>query len=249
MDAALFVTCLTDQFYPRVGRAAVAVLEYLGCNVSFPADQTCCGQPFYNNGYFNEARRLAQRMIGVFDRAEVVVTPSGSCCAMVHEQFPRLLGDDPQWAERGAAMVNKTHEFVAFLVHTLKADLRELGCRWDGHATYHYSCHGRGIGLTDEAVRLMSQIEGLRYTPLEKMDQCCGFGGTFAIKFAEVSGAMATDKADCITASRAEVCVCNDAGCAMNIAGQLHRNGAPVRVMHLAEIIAEGLGLLGEDDG
>lgn len=247
MDVALFVTCLTDQFYPRVGRAVVAVLEKLGCRVRFPAEQTCCGQPMYNNGYFDEAGDLARRMIDVFADAETVVTPSGSCCAMVHEQYPRLLSDDPQWARRCEAMVNKTHEFVAFLVHELKVDLRELGCRWEGHATFHYSCHGRGIGLTDEAVRLMNQIEGLQYTPMEKMDQCCGFGGTFAVKFGAVSGAMAADKAACITATDAPVCICNDGGCAMNIAGQLHRNGSPVRVMHLAEVIAEGLGLLEND--
>jgi len=244
MKVSLFVTCLTDQFYPRVGIAVVKVLERLGYEVDFPAEQTCCGQPMFNSGYPDHARDLAKRMIEVFADSEIVVTPSGSCCAMVHDYYMQLLGDDPAWADRARAFIDKTHEFVDFLLGVAKVDLAALGCRWPGEVTYHYSCHLRGIGMTDEATRLLDQIEGVNHTPLRKRDQCCGFGGTFAVKYPEISGSMVKDKVACIAETRAPTVVCNDGGCAMNIAGSCHREKVDVELKHIAELIAEGLGVM-----
>lgn len=236
VNVSLFITCLTDTFYPRVGQSVVEVLRRCGCAVSLPRGQTCCGQPMFNNGYHDDARGLARRMIDLFDGSEYIVTPSGSCCAMVREHYPKLLPDDA----RCAAFVERTYEFVEFLHKVLKIDLRAMGCRWTGSATYHYSCHLRGLGMTDEAMQLLRQIEGLQYRPLERLDQCCGFGGTFAVKFSGVSGAMVEDKTKCVRRTGADVLVCNDGGCAMNISGALHRAGATTRVMHIAELICEG---------
>ncbi len=246
---SLFVTCLTDTFYPRVGRAVVLVLEHLGYDVDFPAEQTCCGQPMWNSGCHKDAGDLARRMVDVFDDAGTVITPSGSCAAMIRDYYGDLLKDDARYEQRVRVLCEKTQEFVEFLTKTANVDLRDLGCAWppDGgpmRVTYHYSCHLRGIGMTDEAVHLLRQIDGIEYVPLEKMDQCCGFGGTFAVKCSEISGAMVRDKVGCIAATGAPVVVCNDGGCTMNIAGSAHREGVNVRFKHIAEIIAEGLGLL-----
>jgi L-lactate dehydrogenase complex protein LldE len=237
MNISLFITCLTDTFYPDAGRAVVDVLRRCGCEVGFPAGQTCCGQPMFNNGYHREAADLARRMIDLFSDAAYIVTPSGSCCAMVREHYPQLLPGDA----RCESFVKRTYEFVEFLHKVLKIDLRAMGCRRECIATYHYSCHLRGLGMTDEAVQLLRQIDGLEYRPLERIDQCCGFGGTFAVKFPEISGPMVDDKIACIANTNADVLVCNDGGCAMNIAGALHRAGSNIRVMHIAELIAEGL--------
>ena len=244
MKVSLFVTCLTDTFYPRVGQAVVAVLERLGCEIDFPEGQTCCGQPMFNSGFADEARDLAKRMIEVFEQSEYVVTPSGSCCAMIHEYYPQLLGDDPQWADRMKAFVGKTYEFVDFLLRVKNVDLASLGAKWEGKLTYHYSCHLRGLGMTDEATRLLDQIEGVDRVELTKRDQCCGFGGTFAVKYPEISGAMVRDKITCIERTQAPTVVCNDGGCALNISGAAHRKGCNVALMHIAEILAESLGLM-----
>lgn len=244
MKVSLFVTCLTDTFYPRTGIAVVKVLEKLGCQVDFPAGQTCCGQPMFNNGYHDDARALARRMIEIFERSEIVVSPSGSCTAMVRENFLELFHGDPQWEPRAKALAEKTYDFVEFLVKVLNVDLQKHGVKWDGHVTYHYSCHNRGIGVTNEATNLLGQIKGVTYTPMDKMDQCCGFGGTFAIKYPAISGTMVRDKVGCIEKTGAPIVVSNDAGCTMNIAGGCRRENKNVAFKHIAEIIAEGMGLL-----
>jgi L-lactate dehydrogenase complex protein LldE len=244
MKVALFITCLTDSFYPRAGIAVVKVLEDLGCQVEFPAGQTCCGQPMYNNGMHDDARELARKMIGEFAACEHVVTPSGSCAAMVREYYPDLFDRGSSARAAAVAMADKTYEFVEFLSRVLKVDLASWGVKWPGSATYHYSCHLRGLGQTDEAERVIRAVGGLEYRPLEKKEQCCGFGGTFATKFPSISGALVRDKVECIRASGAETLICNDAGCAMNISGACRREGAPVRLISLAEVVAEGLGLL-----
>ncbi len=269
MNVALFVTCLTDTFYPRAGIAAVKVLEKLGCTVAFPREQTCCGQPMFNNGFAAEAAALARRMVDIFEPYEHVVTPSGSCAAMVHDHYTRLLAEDPAYAARAARLVERTYEFHQFLVHVMRVDLRPMGVRWQGCVTYHYACHQRGIGVkspavadtigaasptlrldspmapdADPAVHLMRQIDGLEYVQLPRADQCCGFGGTFAAKMPMISGAMVRDKVHCIASTGAPTCVCNEGGCTMNIAGAAHREGVPVRFTTLAEILAEGMGLL-----
>jgi L-lactate dehydrogenase complex protein LldE len=244
MKTALFITCLTDTFYPRTGIAAVKVLEHLGCAVDFPAGQTCCGQPMYNNGFHAEARVLARRMIDVFEGSPCVVTPSGSCAAMIREYYPTLFPRDPAYEFAARGLAGKTYEFIEFLVKVLRVDLRGLGARWAGTVTYHYSCHLRGLGMTDEAVELMRQIEGLDYRPVEKMEQCCGFGGTFALKYPQISGSLVRDKAACLGKTGAGTVISNDGGCTMNISGACHRQKQDLTFKSLAEVIAESLGLL-----
>lgn len=239
----LFITCLTDQFYPRVGVAIVKILRSLGCEVDFPTQQTCCGQPFYNNGLFEQARPLARRMIDIFRDYAYVVTPSGSCCAMVRHHFPELFHDDPPLREQARELGGRTFEFIEFLDRVMRVDLSPFSLKEPSRFTYHYTCHLRELGMTDQAVRLLRQIGHVEFQPMEQADQCCGFGGTFAVKYPAISGAMADEKARHIARTGAQITICNDAGCAMNIAGMCHRQGVNTQVRHLAEVIAEAMGL------
>lgn len=244
-NVALFVTCLTDQFYPRVGVAVTQILERLDCRVDFPEAQTCCGQPFFNNGFHNEASGLARRFIEIFEPYDYIVTPSGSCCAMVREQFHELLHSDPQWGPRMEKVVAKTYEFVEFLDKVLKVNLSKFALPGDARQsiTYHYTCHLRGIGVKDEGVRLLQQLGNVDFRPMEKTDQCCGFGGTFAVKYPAISGAIVEDKTECIAATQAKTLICNDAGCSMNISGMCHRQGMAVKTRHISELIADAMGI------
>lgn len=242
-QVALFITCLTDQFYPRVGVAVTRVLERLGCSVAFPQGQTCCGQPFFNNGFHAEARELAKRWIEVFEVYDYIVSPSGSCTAMVREQFHELFAGDVAWEADWARVSGKTYEFVEFLTRVLGVNLEGLRLPTPTTVTYHYTCHLRGLGLRDEAVRLLQQLENVTLRPLEKTEQCCGFGGTFAVKYPAISRAMVEDKVACIAATGADVTVCNDAGCTMNIAGMCHKAGVRTAVRHVAELIADAMGI------
>ena len=237
MHASLFATCLTDLFDPQAAISVVRVLRRLGVDVDFPADQTCCGQPAYNNGFFDEARTVAKRFIEVFEPSDLVVTPSSSCCGMVREHYVHLFADDPPWADRARAVAAKTFEFTELLCDRFWDTLSDWPLRFDGSVTYHYSCHMRLLGLTDTVERLLGLINGLDYRPLEKKEQCCGFGGAFAVRVPEVSGAMVSDKVACILATEADTVICTDAGCAMNIAGKLHRDGHAVQMRHIAEIL------------
>jgi L-lactate dehydrogenase complex protein LldE len=243
MKASLFITCLGDLVYPQVGAAVVKLLRKHGCEVDFPAGQTCCGQPFFNNGYFDEARPLAERMLNLFEKSEYVVTPSGSCAAMVREHFPMLFPDEPNKA-RAAALAAKTYELVEFLVNVLK--LEKLDVKLPAKATYHYSCHLRGLGVRDEAQRLLSTVDGLELAPMEKFDQCCGFGGTFAVKMDHISGAMVREKVRCIAATGAQLVTATDAGCLMNISGALSREGVPCKAVHIAQVLTGDVGELPE---
>lgn len=243
LNVALFVTCLTDQFYPRVGVAVTKILEHLGCRVCFPEAQTCCGQPFFNNGFHDEARDLARKYVEIFENYDYIVTPSGSCCAMVREQFPHLLGQDHAWEHGMRKVVANTYEFVEFLDKVLNVDLSQLSLPEPRKVTFHYTCHSRAIGMKDEAVRMLAQIGNIEFRPMEKTDQCCGFGGTFAVKYPAISGAIVEDKVQCIAATGAATTIVNDAGCSMNIAGMCHRHGVQTRVTHMAELIAESMGL------
>lgn len=247
MKVALLITCLTENFYPRAGIAAVKVLEHLGCDVCFPEAQTCCGQPMFNNGYHDHALELVRRTIETFAPYEHVVTPSASCAAMVREQYPRLFTHDPVGRAAAESLAGRTREFAEFLTRVLKVDLRALGVRWEGTAAYHPACHLRALH-GDETPRLLRQVEGLTLAPLERSEQCCGFGGLFAVKYPHLSGAMARDKAESVCASGAAALVCNDAGCAMNISGACRRQGGAPAMTTLAEILAEGLGLLPRRD-
>jgi L-lactate dehydrogenase complex protein LldE len=241
LHVALFVTCLTDQFFPQVGIAVTKILEHFGCSVEFPQDQTCCGQPFFNNGFQPESRVLAKRMIEIFEPYEYVVTPSGSCCAMIREQYHELFKADPQWEKPVLTLAAKTYEFVEFLDRVLKVDLQQLRLPSPEAITYHYTCHLRGLGIKDEGLRLLKQIGNVDFKPMEKTDQCCGFGGTFALKYPAISGAIVEDKTACIARSGAATLICNEAGCTMNIAGMCHRQGMNTRVKHFAELMAEAM--------
>ncbi len=243
MDVALFVTCLTDQFYPQVGIAVTKLLEHFGCTVHFPQAQTCCGQPFFNNGFHKESAELAKKFVEVFEPYDYVVTPSGSCCSMVREHFHHLLHGDPAWETGMHKVCSRTYEFVEFLDKVLKVDLSKLSLKDPTTITYHYTCHLRGIGVKDEGVRMLQQIGNVDFKPLEKTDQCCGFGGTFAMKYPAISGAIVEDKIKCIADTKAQVTICNDAGCTMNIAGMCNRHGVETKVTHIALLMAEALGV------
>lgn len=232
------------MFYPRVGVATVKVLEHLGCDVAFPTAQTCCGQPMFNNGFHDEARDLAWRMIKVFEPYDAIVTPSGSCAAMVREHFPHLFEQDEARAAAARAFASRTYEFVEYLVKVRQVNVRDLGVAWPSTATYHPSCHLRGLGLTNEASDVLQQIDGLSYTPLPNAEQCCGFGGSFAVTLPDTSREMVNDKVEAIRDTRCRAVVCNDAGCAMNISGACERAGVQPQFISLAEVLAEGLGLL-----
>jgi L-lactate dehydrogenase complex protein LldE len=242
MRVSLFVTCLTDLYYPEVAESVVRVLHRLGVKTDFPPGQTCCGQPALNSGYLDEAAAVARRMIDVFADAETVVTPSGSCCSIVREYFPHLTRNDPAMHQRAKAMAAKTFEFTEFLQKRLKVDWSKWDLPYNAVATFHYSCHNRGIGMSpDDILRLVRVFRGLEYRPLEKMEQCCGFGGTFAVKFGEISGAMVQDKVACVKATGADTLVCNDGGCTLNIAGALHRMGVNIQVKHVASMLDEAM--------
>lgn len=244
MRVSLFITCLGESFYPRAGIALVKVLEHLGCTVDFPEAQTCCGQPMHNNGFAPEARALAARMIRIFAGPQPVITVSGSCASMIREHYPAIFADDPDLAAAARDLADRTFEFAEFLVKVLKVDLAAMGAQRPGRATYHYSCHLRGIGLANETPQLLRQIRGLEFIPLQSPEQCCGFGGTFAAKYDDISAAMARDKAADIASTGADTAVCNEPGCAMNIAGTCRRAGRRVNLRSLPEVIAESLGLL-----
>ena len=243
LDVALFITCLTDQFYPRVGVAVTKILERLGCRVHFPRAQTCCGQPFMNNGYPDQARELARRMIEIFEPYDYVVSPSGSCCAMIRDQYPHLLGDDPAWEHGLRRLMGRTYEFIEFLDKVLHVDLSKYSLPAPRTITYHYTCHLRALGIRDQAVRVLRQVGNVDFKPMEKTDQCCGFGGTFAVKYPAISGAIVEDKIQCISDTKAQTTICNDAGCTMNISGMCHRHGVETQVTHMAEVLAEAMGI------
>jgi L-lactate dehydrogenase complex protein LldE len=236
MKVSLMVTCLGDIFFPDTGVATVRLLKRLGIEVDFPQAQTCCGQPHFNSGYHDEARKLARHTIAAFANGQTVVTPSGSCAAMVKLEYPHLLHNDLVWHGRAEDLAQRTHELSDFLVNVL--GMEDVGARYEARATYHMACHLRGLGLTDEPLRLLRRVRGLELLPLERADECCGFGGSFAVRYPSISGAMVQDKATFIEQTGAEVVVATDAGCLMNIGGCLHRRGGRVRTIHLAEVLA-----------
>jgi L-lactate dehydrogenase complex protein LldE len=230
------VTCLGDALFPDVGVAAVKLLRRLGVDVDFPKDQTCCGQPHFNSGFHHDARALAMHAIKTFAGDRLVVTPSGSCAAMVKLEFPHLLETDLVWHGRAEDLARRTHELSDFLVNVLKVE--DVGARYPARAAYHMACHLRGLGLASEPERLLRKVKDLELLPLERFDECCGFGGSFSVRYPGISGAMVNDKARFIEQTGADVVVATDAGCLMNIAGCLHRRGSKVKTVHLAEILA-----------
>ncbi len=237
MRVSLFVTCLLDLFYPRVGEDVVTVLRRLGVTVDFPSAQTCCGQPAYNTGYRNDARPLAKHFIRTFAGAEAIVTPSGSCAYMVRHEYQRLFADEPGWREEAQAIAERTYEFSQFLVDVLGVE--DVGAVCEGDATYHDACHlARGLGVREQPRRLLRAVRGLELVEMERPDWCCGFGGTFAVHMADLSGSLLDQKIARIEASGAPVVVTSDAGCIAHIGGGLSRRQSPVRIKHVAQILA-----------
>jgi L-lactate dehydrogenase complex protein LldE len=232
------ITCLGDALYPGVGESVVKVLRGLGVTVDFPAGQTCCGQPAFNSGYVDDARRSARAFIDAFAGSEHVVSISGSCTAMVRHHYPELFPEGPE-RRRAESLAARTHEFSQFLVDVLEVD--ELPVAYPAVVTMHHSCHTmRLLGVRDGPERLLGMVDGLEYRPLPRARECCGFGGTFAVKMAAISAAMVDRKVDHVLETGAGVLVGLDMSCLMNIGGRLHRRGAPVATKHLAEVLAEG---------
>lgn len=242
---SLFATCLADQCWPEVLHATVAVLERAGCAVDFDPRQTCCGQPAFNSGHAAEARAIARHFVEVFERAEAVVAPSGSCTAMVH-RFSALFADEPDWRRRAEALAHRTFELSAFLVRRL--GVTDLGARFPHRVAWHDACHGlRELRVRDEPRRLLRAVAGLELVELATGEACCGFGGTFSVKFPELSTAMADHKLAALGASDgagavgeggALVLASIDSSCLMQLRGRLQRQGRDVAVLHLAEILA-----------
>ncbi|MCL6443052.1 MAG: (Fe-S)-binding protein [Alicyclobacillus sp.] len=247
MRVSLFITCLVDNFYPNVGKAMVRILDEQGVAVDFPETQTCCGQPAFNSGYADEARAVARALLEAFEDAEYVVTPSGSCAGMIHHYYPALFQNHPKLAKRAQQLAAKTHEFSQFMVNVL--GIQDLGARFPHAVTYHPSCHGsRLLGIRDEPLALLSHVRDIRLIDLPYANDCCGFGGTFAVKMGDISAAMVGEKTEHVLETGAEVLVGTDMGCLMNIGGRLRRQGSSVRVMHLIELLYEGM-MLGEGVG
>jgi L-lactate dehydrogenase complex protein LldE len=234
-NVSLLVTCLGDVFFPDVGVGTVRLLRRLGVQVDFPAAQTCCGQPHFNTGYHADARSLARHLLTVFDTGRPVVVPSGSCAAMVKLEYPELFHDDSVWGPRARELAARTFELADFLVNVLKVE--DVGARFEGRLTYHMACHLRGLGLLTEPETLLKKVRGAEFVPLERCDECCGFGGSFSVRYPEISGAMVQDKAAFIEKAIVDAVVATDAGCLMNIAGCLRRRGSRVRALHLAEVL------------
>ncbi len=240
MRVGLFVTCLTDTFFPRVAVAVVKTLRHLGCDVGFPEEQTCCGQPGYTAGLPREAERLLVRMARVFDDYDYVVSPSGSCTAMVKLHGADLCRDD---AERASvrALAAKCWEFTSFLDDVLAVDWHALGVRRTDAHTFHYPCHLRGLVDPSRAEKAAARL-GDDYRAAEGFDACCGFGGTFATTCPEISAGMLRTKLRGIEATGAKLLVCNEGGCGLQIGGGLHRRESSIRIRHVAELIAEAQG-------
>lgn len=236
MKVSLFVTCLGDQLFPKVGVATVRVLRRLGCEVDFPEAQICCGQPAFNSGRHAEARRVARSLLDAFEGSEYVVAPSGSCVGMIRHYYAELFAGDAELAARARAFAAKTYELSQFLVQVLGVE--DLGGRFAERVTYHASCHGsRLLGVRDEPIRLISNLDEVDFVPLRRCEDCCGFGGTFSVKLADVSGAMVDEKVDHIVETGADYVVSTDMGCLMNIAGRLARRNLPIYPLHLAELL------------
>jgi L-lactate dehydrogenase complex protein LldE len=235
----LFITCYNDTLFPETGKAVVRVLERLGHTVEFPTGQTCCGQMHYNTGYQAEAMPLLERFVAQFKHAEAVVVPSSSCVAMMRDHYPKMaeqIGNAGLIVEL-EKLLPKVFEFSEFLTKRLGLD--DVGAYYPHRVTYHASCHGlRNLMLGDGPMRLLKSVRGIDLVEIEGLEQCCGFGGTFAVKNAEVSSAMLEEKTTAVLNTRAEACTACDNSCLMHIQGALHRQRTGVKTLHLAEILA-----------
>lgn len=238
MKVSFFVTCLIDQLCPNVGASAVEVLRRAGCEVVFDDRQTCCGQPAFNTGYRNEARKFAKRFIEIFEEsdADAIVSPSGSCTAMV-KHFYELFPTDENWRNRAEKIAAKTYEFGSFLVNVLK--IEDVGASFKGRLTWHDACHGlRDLNLKDEPRKLLRSVKNAEFVEMPNADVCCGFGGTFSVKYPEISIAILDNKIEAIEKTEAQAIVSCDSSCLMQIGGRLSRKGSKIKAVHIAEILA-----------
>ncbi len=244
---SLFVQCLVDSMYPDVGDAMVSIFDTLRIPVDFPEKQTCCGQPAFNAGYRKEAAAAAERFIELFESAEVIVCPSGSCVHMVRHHYSELFKDNPVMLAKAKAVGAKTFEFSQYLIDELAVST--LGAYFPHKVTYHDSCHlSRGLKINQQPRKLLNSVVGLEFVEMKDSDSCCGFGGTFSVNYPEISTAIVDEKIDNILASGADIVTGCDISCLMNIQGRLSRRGEDIKVMHIAEILAQGQGHhLGED--
>jgi L-lactate dehydrogenase complex protein LldE len=235
---ALFVTCLVDLYRPSVGFAAVRLLEQAGCVVEVPAAQTCCGQPAYNSGEKAAAKRVAAQVIEAFEGYEFVVAPSGSCGGMISHHYPALFADDPAMALRAEHLAKRTYELISFLTDVCGVISTDQ-VSWPGVATYHDSCSGlRELDIKKQPRRLLAGVEGLTLKELPNAETCCGFGGTFCVKYPDISNHLVTEKAEAIESTGADMLLAGDMGCLLNMAGKLKRRGSKVQVRHVAEVLA-----------
>lgn len=240
---ALFLTPLADEFLPRVGVAITKILERHGCVVSFPMWQTGSGQSFYAAGYEAEAAAAGRRFVALFESFDFVVTPSTLAAVTVRDVYPALLKDDAAFAARAESTSGKTFEFVDFLARVLQVNLKDLALPTPRSIAYQPTCYQRALGSRDETPGLLKRLGNVTLAPLGKADQCCGFGGTFSIEFPRISAALAEDKVVAIKAAAATAMICNEPGCALTLAGACHRAGVTVDVKHVAEFIADALGI------
>ena len=234
----LFVTCIVDTLYPDIGEAVVRVLQKTGVNIGFPEGQTCCGQPAFNAGMRAEARKMAEHTIQIFeDSPGDIVIPSGSCTGMLKHGYLELFAGDAQWLSRAQNIADRTFEFTQYLVDVLK--ITNLDSKFEGKITYHPSCHlMRDVGIDKQPMILLDNVQGAEFTPLQKREECCGFGGLFSIEHPEISKEMLERKINNLLTSESETLVACDAGCMAHISGGLHRRKIEREVLHIAEILA-----------
>jgi len=238
MRVALFVTCLVDLMRPRIGFAAIELLEAAGCEVIVPPAQTCCGQPAWNSGDRAAAAKLAKKLIAEFEGCDYVVAPSGSCADQVRNEYPGLLADEPEWHGRAVALASRVHELTDFLANVARID--QLPGDYRGDITYHDSCAGlRSLGVKDQPRQLLAKLPGVTVKEMHGAEECCGFGGTFSVKYGDISAAIAGRKCANACATGAGAIVGGDLGCLLNIEGRLRREGdETTRVLHIAEVLA-----------
>lgn len=247
VKASLFVTCVIDQFYPEVGESTVRVLRRLGVDLDFPKKQTCCGQPAFNSGYWSEAKPLAKKFLKQFQGDRYIVVPSGSCASMIRVFYSELFHDDPKLLEQAKALIPRVYELSEFIVDVLGVEDISQYAKDDVNAsaskvTYHEACHlRRELGVQTQPQALMKSLPAVDMVEMNQSEVCCGFGGTFSVKYPEISGAMLQDKIDNIRGSGAEAVVACDSSCLMQISGGMKKQGLNVRAMHLAELLDANL--------
>ena len=239
ISADLYVTCIIDQLYPEVGVSVVNVLRRLGVKVGFPQDQTCCGQPAFNGGFWSDARAMARHTLDVFNKTDgPIVVPSGSCVDMIVHHYPEILRDDAEYVSRAQDVAARTYEFTQFLVD--KIGLTDVGARFCGRVAYHPSCHGlRGLNIREQPQTLLEHVDGMQQVELPCAEECCGFGGLFSVTMSAISGDILERKLDHLIESGVDLLVGTDVSCLMHMAGGLQRRGSRIEVKHIAELLNE----------